>query len=367
MANDSEVYEDDDAAPRARAFWSGTISFGLVSIPVDLYPANRSQRVSLRMLDADGTPLRRQFYDPETDGAVDSDELVRGYELDDGSYVVVTDEELEALEPRKSRDIDLRLFVAADELDPLFFERAYFLAPSGDSNKAYRLLAETMERTGKAGIATFVMRTKEYLIAILAGNGILRAETLRFPDELRSPDELELPEPEAPGTAVRALRREIAKLEKKTLPESELKDDHAERLLALVEKKRKQGVDVVAHDVDDAGADEDDSVIDLMEVLKRSMRAIDEGGGGAARTSKRTSKRASSPARKASKPATKRGRAARAPARRAAKTARAAKRGSDDLAALSKDELYELAQQLDVPGRSGMSKADLVRAVGAAR
>jgi DNA end-binding protein Ku len=381
---DEEVYEDDDASPRARSFWSGTISFGLVSIPVDLYPANRPQRVSLRMLDADGTPLRRRFYDPETDRAVDSDELVRGYELADGSFVVVTDEELESLEPRKSRDIDLRLFIDADTLDPLYFERAYFLAPSGESNKAYRLLAETMERTGKAGIATFVMRTKEYLIAILAEKGILRAETLRFHDEVRTADELELPDIEAPDTTTRALRREIAKRKQKTLPKAELKDDYAERLLAIVEKKRKKGVDVVAYDVDAeaAGDEDDDSVIDLMEVLKRSMRAVDEGGG-AKRSGRGAAKQKAAGARKAARGAAtkragaakstakstaKRGRAASAQQRRAAKSGSAAKSGDaakagDALQALTKDELYERAQQKDIEGRSGMTKAQLVRAL----
>src|SRR5207248_7073669 len=125
---------------------------------------------------------------------------------------VVTDEELERLAPEKSRDIDLRRFVEAEAIPPMYFERSYFLVPAGGSAKAYRLLAATMEETHRAGIATFVMRGKEYLVAILSENGILRAETLRFSDEIRSPEDVGLPE--APKNAIdkaRDFERDIAK------------------------------------------------------------------------------------------------------------------------------------------------------------
>lgn len=144
--------EDNDTPRefRARPFWSGTITFGLVSIPVDLFPANRSQRVSLRMIDEDGTPLSRRYYCPRTNRGVDYENLVRGYEIERGKYVPVTDEELEALEPEKTREIDLRRFVPAEDIDPLYFRRGYFFAPNETSGKAYRLLADIMERTGRA-------------------------------------------------------------------------------------------------------------------------------------------------------------------------------------------------------------------------
>ena len=138
------------------------------------------------MLDQDGTPLARRWF--SQDGTwLDDDDIVRGFEVDDDKYVVVTDEELEALEPRKSRDIDLRRFVPREAVDPRYFEHGYLLAPASDSTKAYRLLAAVMEETDRAGIATFVMRDKEYLVAILSENGVLHAVTLRFADELRSP------------------------------------------------------------------------------------------------------------------------------------------------------------------------------------
>jgi DNA end-binding protein Ku len=312
-----------DVAPRSRAFWSGTITFGLVSIPVDLFPANRPGRTSLRMLAPDGTPLRRQFFEAETEKRILSDEVVRGFEIDKDDFVVVTDAELESLEPRKTRDIDLRLFIDAGSLEPLFFERAYFLTPSGNSNKAYRLLAETMERTGKAGIATFVMRTKEYLVAILAENGILRAETLRFHDEVRTPEDVGLPEPgDAPAAAVKRVAADIRKLMKKDLAVSELKDAYAERLRKLVESKRKRGVDVVEAD-GPAAADEDDDdddIIDLMQVLKRSMKAAEEREPSPAR------KPAAGLGRKRASPA--RQKSVRAPSRTAARGSSPAKKAA---------------------------------------
>ncbi|HUH12075.1 MAG TPA: Ku protein [Longimicrobiales bacterium] len=318
----------EDAALRARSFWSGTLTFGLVSIPVNLFPASRSQRVSLRMLSPEGTPLSRRYFCPKEEKEIPSDEIVRGYEIDEDEFVLVTDEELESLAPERTRDIDLRRFVPADAIDPIYFERAYFLTPGGDSTKPYRLLAETMERTGRAGIATFVMRGKEYLVAILAENGILRAETLRFRDEVRSAGDVGLSAPAKPKAAeVRKVGKAIDKLEKKTLAESELEERGSKRLLALIERKRKKGEDVVA--APEAEEDEAD-VIDLMEVLKRSMKAAGAGG--------------------------------RTP-RAAASRASGSRRGADELAELTKQELYERAQERAIPGRSGMSKKELVDAL----
>src|SRR5690606_796011 len=149
----------------------------------------------------EGVPLARRYYDEKHEREIQREEIVRGFELDDGEMVLVTDAELEALEPDKTRDIDLRRFVPAESIDARYFDRGYFLAPSGDSTKAYRLLAAVMEKSKRAGIATFVMRGKEYLVAIFAENGILRAETLRFADELRSADDVGLPEPAKPKAA----------------------------------------------------------------------------------------------------------------------------------------------------------------------
>jgi DNA end-binding protein Ku len=263
--------DEDEQTPSARPFWSGTITFGLVSIPVSLFPANRSGGVSLRMLGPDGTPLSRRYYSEKTGRDLSADELVRGYEIEKDRYVLMSDEELDRLAPEKSRDIDLRRFVPAESVPPRYFDRGYFLSPAGGSTKAYKLLAQTMEETGRAGIATFVMRGKEYLVAILSDNGILRAETLRFHDEIRSPEAVGLPEkPKLPAKLIRDFEKIIDSEAADDIDRKHLKDEDAERLLKVVNEKRKKSKDVVT--VEQEKDDEDSSnVVDLLEVLKRSL------------------------------------------------------------------------------------------------
>lgn len=333
-------------ALRARSVWAGTISFGLVSIPVMLFPANRSSGVSLRMLDRDGTPLARRYYDPETDEEVSLDQIVRGYEIEKDQFVTVTEEELEAVEPEKSRDIDLRRFVDADELNPFYFERAYFLAPDGNSTKAYRLLAAVMEESGRAGIATFVMRTKEYLVAILSENGILRAETLRFHDEIRDVSAIDLPEhPSIPAARKKAMRAAIRSNTEDELDLSELEDHYARRVRELVESKRKQGAVRTAPAGVRVEEEEGGEVIDLMDVLKRSLQG--EAAGA------RTPRRAGGP------PSEGRGGSRGA--------GRSRTRGGGprrtDLDGLTRAELYERAKELDISGRSSMKKDELMDAI----
>ena len=261
--------EDDKERQGARPFWSGTITFGLVSVPVDLYPGNRTNRAPLRMLGPEGEPLARRYYSQKSGRDLDQEEMVRGYEIDKEKYVIVTDEELERLAPEQSRDIDLRRFVDLESIPPLYFDRSYFLVPSEGSEKAYKLLSETMEKEGLAGIATFVMRGKEYLVAIFPENGVLRAETMRFADELRSPKDIGLPEKKKlPAAAVKKFEKIIAKNSDRHLSLKDLKDEKTAQLLKLVEKKRKQHKDVV--EVEEPERDEG-RVVDLMEVLKKSL------------------------------------------------------------------------------------------------
>jgi DNA end-binding protein Ku len=260
---------DSDNGRGARPFWSGTLTFGLVSVPVDLYPGNRTNRAPLRMLGPNGEPLARRYFSEKTGRDLDNDDMVRGYETDKGKYVVVTDEELERLAPEQSRDIDLRRFVELQSIPPLYFDRSYFLAPSAGSEKAYKLLSETMDTSDLAGIATFVMRGKEYLVAIFPENGILRAETMRFADEIRTPKEVGLPEKKKlPAATVRKFETLIRKNSEKHLSLKELKDEKTAALLKLVEKKRKQHKDIVEVEVPER---DEGKVIDLMEVLKKSL------------------------------------------------------------------------------------------------
>ncbi len=310
--------------------WSGTVAFGLVSLPVSLYPTTRSTRASLRLVDADGTPLERRYFSPQSGKVLESDDLVRGYPVGEDRFVTVEDEELEALAPEKSQEIDLSRFVSADEIEPTYFQRSYFLAPDRGGLKAYRLLARTMEEAGRAGIATFVMRDTEYLVAILAEDGILRAQILRFHDELRSPNDVGLSEPESDARAVDELRAAIAERASDELDRSLLRDSASRRLLELVESKREAGEDVVEMETDTDRDEDQAEEIDLMQVLKRSLdRDQDEEDATAA-------------------------------------GADDAEATSGDLQRRTKEELYQRARELDVDGRSRMTKQELVDAIRAA-
>jgi len=221
------------------------------------------------MLGPQGEPLARKYYSEKTERDLDADEMVRGYEVDKDKYVVVTDEELERLAPDKTRDIDLKRFVKQDAIPPVYFERGYFLTPAANSDKAYKLLAEAMEKTGQAGVATFVMRGKEYLVAIFSDHGILRAETMRFPDEIRSPSDIGLPKkPKVPPAAIRKFETLITKKSKREFSPTKLKDEQTERLLKLVKKKQAKPSNVVRIETKEP---KEENVIDLIQVLKKSL------------------------------------------------------------------------------------------------
>src|SRR5262249_53366936 len=200
----------------------------------------------------------------------DADETVRGYEIADEKYVIVTDEELERLAPEKTRDIDLKQFVPAESIPPLYFERGYFLVPAAGSQKAYKLLAETMEKSDLAGIATFVMRGKEYLVAIFSDTGILRAETMRFADELRSPSDVGLPKKKAaaPKATVSKFEKLISGKTKKQFSPAKLADKQTDSLLKLVKKKQANSKNVVKVEEE---AERDHNVVDLVKILKQSL------------------------------------------------------------------------------------------------
>ena len=286
------------------------------------------------MLGPDDQPLVRRYFCSADGRALAREDIVRGYENDDGSFTVVADEELDALAPRKSRDIDLRRFVAREEIPRQLLERPYVLAPAGESTKAYHLLAATMEKADRAGIATFVMRGKEYLAAIFAEGGTLRAVTMRFADELRTPNDVGLPSAARPSADRRQeMERALAELTGDALDTTLLEDEYAARLLELAQAKRDAGKDVI--EIEEAPPEDEETsadIIDIMAVLKQRM--------GAARPSERAG-----PARAPQ----------RAPAARAS--------GADALAGKSKKELYEQAKKLALPGRSSMSREELIAAL----
>lgn len=331
----------EEAKAPARSFWSGTIAFGLVSIPVDLFTAVRARRTSMKMVDGQGRPLGREYRCPRDDEKLSAAEIVRGFEAEDGEMIVVTDEELESVAPEMSRDIELRRFVPLEQIPPMHYQRPYFLAPSGRSAKAYHLLAMTMEQTGRVGVGTFVMRGHQYLVAVLSDGGVLRAETLRFADELRSPEDIGLTQPAtAKAKDVKALAKAIDSLMRDALDIEELSDRYAEEIRTLAEAKEKKHEDVVhlaaaAEDEDEEAGGAD--VIDLASLLRARLKGKTKVKPVAA------------------------GPSAAPPAHRARPKAKVTH--IDRLEKLSREALYDRAQKLDVPGRSKMGRKQLIAAI----
>lgn len=289
-----EDLEDAGQPSGLRSFWTGTITFGLVTVPVALYSATRGRGVSLRMLGPDEATVQRRYVCSKDGTLLEPEDIVRGYEVEKGRFVVVSDEELEAIEPRKTREIDLQLFVDAGDIEPIYFDKAYFLVPTGGTNKAYRLLAEVMEKNKQAGIATFVMRAKEYLVAILAENGILRAETLRFSDEIRSAEDVGLPAvPKVTAADVKKFESQITKHAKR-LSVAEMTDDYSQRLEKVVAAKEKKKQDIVRAPEEPSSDEEGGGgeVVDLLAMLSRSL------GGAAARKPAKKSAAKKSPAKR---------------------------------------------------------------------
>lgn len=320
--------------PRNRSFWSGTITFGLVSIPVDFYAASRPRAASLRMVTKEGRPVGRRYVCPRHRKPVPIEELARGFELESGDVIVVTDEELEAVAPDRTRDIDLKRFVLETELDPLLFARPYVLAPAGGSTKAYRLLAETMEQSKQAGIANFVMRDKAHVVAIVAQGGVLHAQTLRFAGELRRPESIDLP---APSSVSRARTKEFLKavdeLTRDELDAGELQDDYAGALRRLAEEKAKRGKDLISVEQEAESEHESNypAPIDLVALLKQRLESSRSASGSE-----------QDDRSKGGRPT------ARAPL---------------DLDQEAKERLYERAKALGIEGRSRMTKKALVKAI----
>jgi DNA end-binding protein Ku len=266
----------EGAGAPVRSMWSGTITFGLVSIPVDLLSAVRPRQTAMKLVDKSGHALGREYHCSKEDKELDNDELVRGYETDEGKMVVITDEEFESVAPEMSGDIELRGFVPLEQIPPMYFQKPYFLAPSGKSAKAYTLLATTMAKTGRVGVGSFVMREHEYLVAIVADNGVLRAATMRYPDEIRTPGSIGLPKARKPAASkVSQFAKAIDDLKQTKLDLSELADRDAQALRELAESKQKKDENVIHQrglEAADAEATEGSAqIIDLMEVLRKSL------------------------------------------------------------------------------------------------
>jgi DNA end-binding protein Ku len=313
------------------AIWTGSLSFGLVNVPVRLTAATTDHDVHFNQLhDEDGVRVHTVRYCPEDEQIVPYEHIIRGYEVSKGEYIMLTDEELQAIDPEKTRTIDIQEFVSADDVDPLYFDRAYYLVPDGEAagiTRAYRLLVDTMSGSDRLALGRFVLHTKEYLVAIRAHGDALLLHTMHFQDELRPASELgELPTDRKVGKAdVKKIVDEIERRADGFHPEK-YEDDYQERLKALIEKKVENEKDIAEQPSELAG--EPDEVPDLMAALERSLAGSRGDGAGAA--SAKTKKR----------------------------------NGGEPVSGSSREELYSRATELGIKGRSKMTKEELAEAIG---
>lgn len=260
-----------------RPMWSGSITFGLVTVPVELHSSVRSTRPRTRLLGPDGTPLQRRYRCAVHDRLLEDAEIVRGYPIGPGRHVTVADAELEALAPERSGEIGLSHFVEHGALPLPLIERTLYMAPRKGSAKAYRLLATVMERAGLAGIATFVMRGHQHLGAIVAQGGVLRVELLRFDEELRKPDDVGLPPApkQIDEDVIEPVREALRSLYADEVDLHALHDDREERLERVAGERLARGEGVV--EAADAPVEQElrEQVVDLMQVLRQRIAEDD--------------------------------------------------------------------------------------------
>jgi DNA end-binding protein Ku len=325
----------------ARAIWTGAISFGLVSIPVGLFSATEDHTVHFHQFER-GTSdrIRYQRVNERTGKEVNYDDIVKGKDVGGGEHVIVERDELADIAPGRSRTLDITAFVDLDEIDPIYFQKTYWLAPTDEQyERPYALLREAMTRTNRAGVATFVMRGKEYLTAVRADGDVLALETLFFADEIRDRSSLDLPGKTKPrGKELDMATGLIEAMSGPWRPE-DFRDTYTERVEKLIEDKRR-GREIVT----EAEPPEPTAMTDLIAALERSV--ADARGGR--KPEKRSSSKGASG--KKGKPGSD----------------GAASDGAADLSALSKADLSAMARELDVKGRSSMSRAELQDAVAAA-
>src|SRR5687768_16539913 len=304
----------------ARAMWSGAVSFGLVTIPIKLFSATSSHNVDFNQFEkGTGERIRYKRVAENSGKEVEYGDIVKGHEVEDGKYVIVTPEELASVEPTKSRTIDIEDFVDLDDIDPIYWNNTYYLGPAENvgAEKPYALLLKAMKESKKVAIARFVMRDKQYLATIRPVGNMLAISTMYFADEVRS-------EKEVPNTPVKAnvTDKELAIAEQlvdslsSEWDPAKYEDTYRDRVMDLIKAKAK-GEDVVVEEQEEAP-----KVADLMEALRASVEASKQRASGGPVGGK----------------------------------------SGDDLDDLSKDELYERAGEADIAGRSKMSKDELIKA-----
>ncbi|MES2758959.1 MAG: Ku protein [Pseudomonadota bacterium] len=297
----------------ARSMWKGAISFGLVHIPVEMYPAVREHGLDLTMLDRrDFSPVGFKRYNKNNQKEVTWDDIVKGYEYTAGEYVVLSDEDLRRANPEATGTIDILAFVDAEEVPLLYYEQPYYLAPGKGGDKVYALLRETLRSAGKIGIATVVIRVKQHLAALVCVGDTIVLNTLRFADEIRETDELKIPTASSKTAAVsdKELKMAMALVEgmsEEWKPE-QYHDTYREDVLALVEQKVKaKETKTITMPGKEAARPASSNVVDLVALLQQSIGGKKPGKAKAAESSEEEAEVAEDddeppPPRKARKP-----------------------------------------------------------------
>jgi DNA end-binding protein Ku len=280
----------------ARAIWSGSISFGLLNVPVKLYSAVARRNIALREIrESDSARIKHRRVAEGTDEEVPYEEIIKAYEITPGQYVPLSKDEMASMAPEKTRAIEVQDFVDLDEIDPIYFDSPYYLGPADGAEKAYSLLAKAMEASGKVAIARFVFRNKEHLAAIRTSAGVLTLTTMRFADEVVPTGELEevLPD-KAPEVAKKEqqMAEQLIESLSTDFDPSAYRDEYREQLLGLIERKA-EGKEIVASD---AEAPKATKAPDLMAALEESIAAVKDKG---AKPKKKAAKKAKPPAKKA--------------------------------------------------------------------
>ncbi|HZV65699.1 MAG TPA: Ku protein [Telluria sp.] len=260
-----------------RSLWKGAISFGLVHIPVEMYPAVREHALDLTMLDRrDFSPVGFKRYNKGNDKEVSWDNIVKGYEYTDGEYVVLSEEDLRRANPEATQTIDILAFVDAEQVPLLYYEQPYYLAPGKGGDKVYALLRETLKESGKVGIATVVIRVKQHLAALVCVGDAIVLNTLRYADEIRATDELKIPSAKAKAASIndKELKMAMALVEgmsEEWKPE-QYHDSYREDVMALVERKIKaKETKTITMPGPEKRSAPSSNVIDLVSLLQQSI------------------------------------------------------------------------------------------------
>lgn len=302
-----------------RAIWTGSVTFGLVNVPVRMVSAVEERKLHFHYVHApDSSRIGYEKICKAEGKPVPDDEIVKAFEYEKGEYVFMTDEDFEAAAAESTKTIEIRDFVAADEIDPIYFERTYYLAPQEGAEKVYALLVQAMERSGLVAIAKYVMRDRQNLGALRVRDGVIALERMYFGDEIRPASELA---PEGVKVDKRELEMAEQLIESFTgeFDPSRYEDTYRDALCEIIRAKRK-GEEVHVPE----RAEEEEQAPDLLSALRASVEAA-QGGRGRGRGRSRSN--------------------------------------GGDLAKLTKDELYERAKELDVKGRAEMTKDELVEAL----